>query len=92
MDKKLFETSAEPEPLVLPNPMISITGSGQKGYIVEIIEVDDVYEAWISHEDYGAKSLMFGLLKKDVSYENALVIVEGNLKTYIDIYKDEFED
>ena len=64
------------------------------GYIIEVIDLidEDVYEAWLSHKDYGVKSLMFGLLKKDVSYEEMLGIVEENLDEYIGLYIFDYED
>ena len=62
------------------------------GYIIEVIEVAEIYEAWLSHEDYGVKSLMFGLLKKDVSFEKMIEITEGNLGLHIELYNDDYVD
>ena len=62
---------------------------------VDIIECDNGYnEAYLSHERYGVSSLMFGSERKYCE-ENGIdfiELVEGNMKGYIDFYKEEYFD
>lgn len=56
---------------------------------IDIVETDDMYEAWIYEKDSGEKMLMFGCSKAQQPEEEFLEIVEGNAEEYFDIYKGE---
>ena len=45
------------------------------GFIVDIVSKPDMYEAWLYHEKYGVKSMMFGMDKENISHDPFLEIV-----------------
>lgn len=58
---------------------------------VDIVELEDWYEAWLQHKDYGISDMMFGLGKEnDLDY--FLEIVEVNLDEYEEGYIEEYAD
>ncbi len=60
------------------------------GFLVDIEVIENKAEAWIYHERYGIKDLMFGteIGSKHVPDYNAFVeLVEANLEPNIDGYK-----
>ena len=61
-------------------------------WLVDIQTKDDTYYAYLWHERYGIKDLMFGCPVKQQSYEEFISLVEANFEDYKDIYIDEFMD
>lgn len=57
---------------------------------VDILENDTKYEAWIYHEKYGIKSLMFGMPKEQQPLSDFLEIVDGSMEEYIDEYTNDY--
>lgn len=62
-----------------------------KHYYVEIIERKECFEAYLWHEQYGIKNMMFGV-SKDTSIEKFIELVEANIEEYIIYYREEFVD
>lgn len=60
-----------------------------KGFYVDIVD-DDTLEAWLYHENYGIKELMFG--EDGTSILDFKDLVEINLPSYIESYKDKYFD
>jgi len=66
---------------------------------VDIVILPDEYEAWIYKKDSGYKSLMFGMPKNqpyakdeiNITYDEFIKIVAGNLDEYIDDYIDDMD-
>ena len=56
-------------------------------YIVEIEQnkKTNTVELWISREDVGVKMFMFGLEKE--SFKEIMLILESNIKTYMNAYR-----
>ena len=70
-----------------------------RGFLLDVVSTEDAFEAWLYHEQYGIKDMMFGLLKsKTPSLQEALDVIEPNLHEYISDYasvhmtKDEAEE
>ena len=57
------------------------------GYVVEIEQnrKENTVELWIYREDTGVKMFMFGLEKE--SYKEIMLILESNIKTYMNAYR-----
>lgn len=60
-------------------------------FFVEVIETEDMFEAWIRASELGIASLMFGAPKKqtytdDVDYDGFVEMVENNFEDYADDY------
>ena len=68
------------------------------GFRVDIVDEWDTYYAFLYHNDYGTKELMFGLPKyqpaqdKHYTYDEIVNIVEANLDQHIPIYMEEQRD
>ena len=65
------------------------------GYFIDIVEnngPDETYEAWMYNEQYGVKSLMFGLHKSDVTMDEFIEIVEKNIRQHKRIYANLYMD
>lgn len=61
------------------------------GYFVEIvITPDKVFEAWMFHERYGVKSLMFGAESDKFDIGEFLEIVEANIEDDRQYYYEEY--
>lgn len=61
-------------------------------WMVDIQTKDDTYYAYLWHERYGIKELMFGCPVKQQSYEDFLDTVEANFDEYKDDYIEEVFD
>lgn len=61
-------------------------------WMVDIQTTETEYMAYIWHEDYGVKNLMFGGLIEQNYYEEFLEIVEANFDDYKAIYIEEVFD
>lgn len=66
------------------------TYSTKYHFLVDIVKKSNVfiYEAWIYHDQYGVKDLMFGIPTEQQTYEEFLEIVFNNIDEYIDSYVD----
>ena len=69
------------------------TETFQRGeYYIDIVTMDDIYEAWLYRPTYGIKSLIFGANRDDTSYNSFKNMIEANIEDYIEDYKEEVED
>lgn len=71
---------------------IKITRFKDGDWFIDIVETDELYESWLQHKDYGVSSLMFGLMKKDVSFACACEAVKANIDNHKAIYKEAHMD
>lgn len=67
----------------------------EPGFYVDIVETEEKYYAYLFHEEYGIKELMFGAYKNTQhikSLQDFLDMVEANLynQDYINGYKDDY--
>lgn len=46
------------------------------GWIVEIVRFKGIIEVWLSHMDYGTKSLLFGIDDKDQNDDEILSMID----------------
>ena len=65
--------------------------SADSPYTVDIVTLGDTYEAWLYHDGYGVKNLMFGVPIAQQTYEQFVYLVELNMEEYIGIYAEEVE-
>lgn len=67
------------------------TYSTKYDFLIDIVTKTNeyYYEAWIYHNQYGIKDLMFGIPTENQTYEEFLEIVFNNLDEYITDYVDE---
>ncbi len=66
-------------------------------YLVNIVETDEKYSAWIEHHLYGVSSEMFGVAKQPpglpaVTEEDFLQMVKNELPKNISAYREEYMD
>lgn len=74
-------------------------------YVVEVIETEEndftEVEVWLQKQDYGVKSLMFGMPKKALlkmcdehtTYEDILFgLISSNILNHIRLYEDDYSD
>lgn len=61
-------------------------------FLIDIVETNDEYESYLYDKSYGIKSLIFGMLKKDITASAFLdaVLLALEIETYIDDYIEEF--
>lgn len=59
------------------------------GFLIDIIETKDQFEAWISLKGYGKKEHMFGGRKESETLESFSEIVYGNIPRYASIFVEE---
>lgn len=63
------------------------------GFCVEAHEVKDTTELYLYHNNYGIKSLMFGVLTNSIKSEWELRdLIASNIENHIDIYQDVYMD
>lgn len=60
------------------------------GFMIDIIEQDNRFEAYLYHKSYGIKSFMYGLLKSDADKAAFIENVECNFNEYKEMYKSEY--
>lgn len=60
------------------------------GFMIDTVQTDDTYAAYIYHKDYGVKDLMFEVPKSQQSYKYFLELVETNAAEYISHYAEEY--
>ena len=78
----------------MKKPSIPITRFEYNDFWIDIIDMGTYFEAWLSHKQYGISSMMFGALKKDVTFTEFVDLVQCNLENenYVDTYIEEFCD
>lgn len=72
------------------------------GYVVEVVENDFAeVEVWLQKQDYGVKSLMFGMPKRELlkmcdehnTYEDMLLgLISSNILNHIRLYENDYVD
>lgn len=62
------------------------------GFLVEIEETESEYAAYLYHEEYGIKMLMYGMPKEQQSKAEFMEIVEYSVDDYIQCYVEEYMD
>lgn len=62
------------------------------GFIVDIVENSEDFEAYIQKTGYGVKSLVFGMPKNQQTYNDFLDLVEINLlnEPYFEDYENDY--
>lgn len=75
--------------------MLKREDGGEDVFIVEVMETETEYEAWIRLQSYGVSMLMFGSPKVqpafgEVSYDDFISLVESNIQEYAELYIDEY--
>ena len=71
---------------------IKITRFADGDWFVDVVENEETYEAWLQHKDYGISSLMFGMMKKDKTFEEFCETAKMNLDNQKDFYQEEYMD
>ena len=61
-------------------------------YYIYIMENEDSWEYYLQHKDYGIIALIFGLMKKENSFEDFMDIVGKNIECDIEYYRQTYED
>lgn len=61
-------------------------------YIIYIKEDSISYEGYLQNEIYGVISLMIGVPKKQNTLDELIELIENNLQSYINDYKENYED
>ena len=76
------------------------TYEADNGFMVDIVDKGDAFEAWIYHKDYCVKDLMWGEPKENSRFEKPFTqtlqgfkaLVEANLEGYAAGYAEEYMD
>lgn len=61
-----------------------------EGFLIDIVETDTDFEAWIYQKQNGVKMFMFGIPQEQQSKEVFLNVVKPTLLEYIRLYLDEY--
>ena len=64
----------------------------ENDYIIEIINEEQTIEFWLYKKGYGIKDFMFGIENEGQDLFSLANLAETNIKEYIEIYKNEYED
>lgn len=61
-------------------------------FFIDIVEMPNEFEAWLTHDCYGVSTLMFGTYKTKLGTDTEtekefLELVESNLPEYIDDFR-----
>ena len=59
------------------------------GFYVDIVSTGKLYETWLFNEQYGIKSFMYGVYKKDFTLKDVIEMAESNIEEYIHHYKED---
>lgn len=65
----------------------------QNGFMIDVVETENLYKVYLYHTKFGIKDLMFGLEKTTFrSQKELLDLIETNLQNenYIKNYKENF--
>ena len=62
------------------------------GFYVDIVSSSKLFESWLYHEQYGIKTFLFGVMKKDYSRQDCIEMTEAVLETSIENYKEDYMD
>lgn len=54
------------------------------GYMLDVTEGRDTYEAWVWREGFGVKDLMFSALKSKMGMDDFMLMAEKNYPRYAD--------
>ena len=60
------------------------------GFFLDITDNGTVFESWLYHEDYGIKTMLFGVSKEETTQEEFERLVQANLPHYIADYIDDY--
>ena len=60
------------------------------GWRIDIVVLNDSFQSWIYHKDYGVKTLMFGVDKRNTTYKDFCKMVETNFPEYQTDYVKEY--
>lgn len=61
-------------------------------YWIDIVELPNEFESWITHKNYGVSDLMFGCPKQQQTLDSFIDLVRCNLADYIALYKEDHEE
>ena len=72
----------------------TITYEIEDGFRIDVVLEDDVYEVWFYHKDYGIKTMIFGMKKKDVGSVRKLVAmaIDAINERFRKVYREEYMD
>lgn len=70
---------------------ITTTYEMNNGFMIDIIENDETYHAWIYKKNMGVKDLMFGVRKEQQTKNEFINIVLNNLPEYEEAYLEQWE-
>ena len=73
----------------MTNQTMKLFDAGE-GFIVVVIENEEIIEAWLNHQDYGIARQMFGLMKNDVP--DVKPIIEGCIQDHKQMYRESVMD
>lgn len=63
------------------------------GFMIDIVNNDGVtYDAYLYHKNYGIKDHLYGLMCKDISYDDFIENVARNVADYIPGYINDYID
>ena len=62
------------------------------GFLVDIVETNSEYSAYIYHEEYSVKALMFGVPYLSCDRDQFINAVERALSTYEQLFLEEYGD
>lgn len=65
-------------------------------YYIDILDNGTDFEAWITREDYGVSSVMFGMPKQQgediLNFDDFRKLVEANLEEYVEGYEEDYPE
>lgn len=70
----------------------TVTYEAGDGFLVDIVETNSEYSAYIYHEEYGVKVLMFGVPYLSCDRDQFIDAVESALPTYKNSFLEEYGD
>lgn len=85
--KRRVRLEAKKERRTMKKTETKITRYEAKGYYIDIIENDKMYEAMLTRKGYGVSMYMFGVLKDETSIDEFIEVIEKNLDDDIAIYE-----
>lgn len=89
--KQLCEQGIKPERTVTKTIIKTKTYAANDGFYVDIVDSGDLYEAWFYKDGIGVKEYMFGVSKKQTSYDDFVRTVKLNCEDYFENYTEEHD-
>ena len=77
---------------LIPTAIKTETYKAIDGFLIDIEDDGECYNAYIWHEKIGVKDLMFGMLKTDISKESFIDLVKANFEDYRAFFEEDYMD